>query len=189
MNRKKLFSAVALITVIITAFCAFTSRPDTAADEIAKHSPGAQITNVLPVNESGDAVCLYSLSGGSVGVAYLDCKGIEKYKARIFADNLKEQVSYSFKAADSNLIIHFELYSNHTLVPQNAPVSTKVSVNGNENFFAVNRLEEAKVNSYGLSSFDRSYLHSMVDNIVTSMQSEASSKAEELASNISDILS
>lgn len=188
-KRKQLFISTIIFALVLFLFtaCSAFGRHHDPLSAVKENAAATEVIKTIPLNEKNDSLCLYRLSDGSAGVAYLDCRG-NKYKSPLFFNDVKEHINYKFRAADSNLEIAFSIYSDPSLVTNGDPEDYKFNI-GERVYYLGYRLSPQKVTFNKSSFYDMSYLYEIVDDIVTSFQDTASSHLEEFATAVSNIAS
>lgn len=158
--------AVLCVALIVIGVSLYQGRPQPPLEAIAVNDEVSQLLAMLPVNENGDAVCLYANAYDDLAVAYLDCTGHEQYQCKITCEGIDVGWVYTIQAADSDLKITCTVYEDEHDIPNTAYKTAAFTHKNTTQYFTVIALEEQSFWSYSAYLENMEQLQTMLNDIV-----------------------
>ena len=159
---------VAVCVLILSLDAGLYGMTGTPMEVLADGERVTEIYGVIPVNGEGDALCLYEAAYDTffleamsedtqeseryLSVAYLNCVGENTYRygTSVNIDVISPAATYSIRAGDANLVMHFQVVEKLTDVPEGAAV-TVFWHNDEMHYFCLTAVEEKRCVGYGYS--------------------------------------
>ncbi len=138
------------LTLFILNAMTFTGTPFEA---IAHNEDISQAVEVIPVNEDGDVLCVFT-AGDEIGIAYLDCQAEDEYVYGTSIYYYGDPDIYYILAGDSDLEIRFSICEQGANVPESLSVH-EFSVDATAYSLCILSIEEFDCSSYvsGIDAF------------------------------------
>ncbi len=155
-TNKKVFIlwliAVLLLTVSICTFSAKIA-PSTPEKALKNTEAMTELIATFEVNQEKDLFCFYNTKQNGFSVAFLECKGEDKYSVDVTEEGLLVGGKGEIGVAKSDLIIEFEVYDNIYDIPEKNFGVKEFMLEDTTAYFCIKSVKSEKV--------DLSYTHIM----------------------------
>lgn len=134
-----------ILTVAIICAVSVINAPSTPEKALKNTKGMTELIFTYEVNKEKDLFCFYNTKRNGLSVAYLKCKGEDKYKVDVTLDELFPGSKGEIGVAKSDLIIEFAVYDNIYDIPTNNLGVKEFSVEEDTAYFCITSVRNENV--------------------------------------------